>query len=337
MQKNISILFAFLICLLIILSILLVISIKKGFKICNEPFENESRADFYMGNVKFPIQYNLKDSNIPRLYVIDNEILSQNTIEKKSDPSHINYFTEIKDYFKKLKKVSFNHESRLLFVPGDVHYSREDIPFIAKTRPINNKGLSVILPLNCKRHWEPIEIVKLHDIPYDKKKDIAIWRGVATGKDKRINLVENWYDTMDIGFTAFLNSYQGKKHSKYIKNKVEIPDMLKCKFLISVEGNDVATNLKWILSSQSVCIMPEPTMESWLMESKLVPWKHYVPVDKNFEELQDIIDVCKKNPELMKKIVANANEYMKQFSDKYNENSIIVEVLKRYTNLITIV
>ena len=51
------------------------------------------------------------------------------------------------------------------------------------------------------------------------------------------------------------------------------------RFVLSLEGNDVATNLKWLLASSSVVVMPTPTKESWLMEGLLRPYVHYLPLN----------------------------------------------------------
>ena len=40
---------------------------------------------------------------------------------------------------------------------------------------------------------------------------------------------------------------------------MEIPEMLKYKYLVSMEGVDVGTNLKWILNSNSVCFKVKET------------------------------------------------------------------------------
>lgn len=116
-----------------------------------------------------------------------------------------------------------------------------------------------------------------------------------------------------------------------------LDELLQNRYLISVEGNDVASNLKWVLASQTVCIMPEPQTESWLMESRLVPWKHYVPVKSDFSDLINILYYCEMHPEKMKEIIKNANDYMEQFNDQDRETEIIVKVLKQYcdkTNII---
>ena len=63
-------------------------------------------------------------------------------------------------------------------------------------------------------------------------------------------------------------------YTEWLKNKISIEDHLKYKFIMCVEGVDVATNLKWVMSSNSIAVMPKPKIESWFMESKLIPNKH---------------------------------------------------------------
>lgn len=69
-------------------------------------------------------------------------------------------------------------------------------------------------------------------------------------------------------------------------------ELLRYRYLISVEGDDVATNLKWALWSKSAVIMPPPTMCSWAMEDRLVPWVHYIPVAHDFANLTAAVDWC---------------------------------------------
>ena len=46
-----------------------------------------------------------------------------------------------------------------------------------------------------------------------------------------------------------------------------------------MEGNDVASGLSWALLSNSVVLMLKPTIETWLMQGKLVPWVHFIPIE----------------------------------------------------------
>jgi hypothetical protein len=101
-----------------------------------------------------------------------------------------------------------------------------------------------------------------------------------------------------------------------------INEQLQYKYLISLEGNDVATSLKWSLLSNSVVIMAKPTMESWLMEGLLEPYVHYVPLKDDFSDLEEIYEWCKQNDEKCKQISINATLWMNQFLNIDNETEL---------------
>lgn len=57
-----------------------------------------------------------------------------------------------------------------------------------------------------------------------------------------------------------------------------VEEMMENRYMLSLEGNDVATDLKWKLASGAVVLMPRPTQESWLQELTLQPGVHYIEV-----------------------------------------------------------
>ena len=89
--------------------------------------------------------------------------------------------------------------------------------------------------------------------------------------------------------------------------------------MLSVEGNDVATNTKWILASNSLLFMPVPTMESWLLESQLVAYTHYVPVKSDFTDLAKKVAWADAHPEECQRMVRAGKEYMRAFADVRRE------------------
>ena len=109
-----------------------------------------------------------------------------------------------------------------------------------------------------------------------------------------------------------------------------LDQQLKNKFIISVEGNDVASGLKWQLLSNSVVLMPKPRCASWLMEDKLEPGYHYILLKDDFSDLEEKYNWCLNNLEVCKKISQNATSYMQMFLDDDNENKIQIELIKRY-------
>ena len=86
--------------------------------------------------------------------------------------------------------------------------------------------------------------------------------------------------------------------------------------MISVEGNDVATNLKCALASNSVVLMPPPTRESFILEGNLIPWVHYVPLKTDTTDILEKIAYCETNVVHCKGIAKASTAWMSQFSTR---------------------
>ncbi len=114
---------------------------------------------------------------------------------------------------------------------------------------------------------------------------------------------------------------------------MSIDEQLRNKFIISIEGNDVATNLKWIMSSNSLCLMRRPRFETWFMEGALVPGHHYVLLKDDFSDLEEKLDYYRSSPEEAIGIIQNANAYVEQFKDPVLEQLLGVLVMQRYFTL----
>ncbi|MGR3789854.1 glycosyltransferase [Flavobacterium sp. TN-1] len=99
---------------------------------------------------------------------------------------------------------------------------------------------------------------------------------------------------------------------------------------MALEGNDVASNLKWVMSSNSIAVMPKPTYETWFMEGKLIPDFHYIEVNADFSNLEEKINYYIENPSEAIQIIKNANTYCKQFYDSKREKLIGLLVMKKY-------
>jgi hypothetical protein len=303
----------------------------------------KTRIEYYMGNVNKKI-YIDSISNNSRIFLVDSNIVDLNIEKLKHGIKR--YFMEMKNYYRLFRNTKMTTDPKFLFYPGDVSHPGQ-LPILTKTRLSKNYGLNVLLPLNILRHWAPINEVEIHDIPFKLKKNQVSWRGNSTGRHKRVPLIGQYYNTKKFGNTAvtvdiglvenpdgglFVNDYPGIKLKRMIKNKIPISEMLQNKYLISVEGNDVASNLKWILSSQSVCLKPPATVVSWLMEDRLIPWTHYVPLRHDFSDLEYKINWCISHPRKCMEIIHAANDYMRHFKDPVGEESAILSVMTNYNS-----
>lgn len=174
---------------------------------------------------------------------------------------------------------------------------------------------------------------------------VALWRGTTTGggwdpaksaSQPRRHLVDKWAlspsPRVDVGL-SFL-AQDAKQHpdhyEPYLKPRQTVEEQLQYRYLIAVEGNDVATSLKWMLASNSTVLMPPPTMESWLRESCLIPWVHYVPIKPDTSDLEDKITYCEEHTDQCQAIAGHATAYMEVFKDVHGLFRQGAQQLKSY-------
>ena len=120
------------------------------------------------------------------------------------------------------------------------------------------------------------------------------------------------------------------EHPEFTTPKVPKNKHLHYKFLLSLEGNDVASNLKWILGSNSLCIMPKPRYESWFMEEKLEANVHYALLDDDYGNLDALLEFFIAHPKDAKEIIHNANTYCQAFQNPRIEEACNLLVLRKY-------
>lgn len=89
-------------------------------------------------------------------------------------------------------------------------------------------------------------------------------------------------------------------------------------------------NLKWVMSSNSVGVMPRPKYESWFMEGRLQPGVHYIEIKDDYSDLEDKIQYYSTHVEEAEAIIRNAHAFVEQFRDKEREELISILVLEKY-------
>ena len=111
---------------------------------------------------------------------------------------------------------------------------------------------------------------------------------------------------------------------------MSIEEQLKNKFILSIEGNDVATSTKWIMSSNSLCFMTQPKFETWFMEGQLIPNHHYVLIKDDYSDLEEKINYYSTFTLEAKTIIHNANMYISQFKNSKIEDWLQLKILEKY-------
>ena len=222
---------------------------------------------------------------------------------------------------------------------GDEH-GPSLLPVVSKARNVGaDNEVDIIWPLNIICHFGKLEnLKKTQDTPWEEKKDAIVWRGDCTGKEnKRLRFVEKYApqqnDDIDIFFDPKCVQTRNVD-ATFTKPLINLEEMLKYKYLLSLEGNDVASGLKWQLASSSVVFMPKPTAETYAMEGLLVPFVHYIPVKSDGSDVEDMMAWAKKNDKKARWISEQASMYMDKLwvshEAQENNNFIYGELAKNY-------
>ena len=192
---------------------------------------------------------------------------------------------------------------------------------ILKSRPSDaNNSRAVLFKLNQVRlNFCPRDRVEFAD-----KLDGAVWRGAAHTSQRRQATVDfKDHAWIDIGHTS-------AEEEGVEKPRLTIAEQLRSKFVISLQGHDVATNLHWAMSSNSVCVMPRPQNEGWSMESRMIPDVHYIHVNNDLSDLEEKLTYFRKHPREAEEISRNGQKYISQFYDLRSESALQIMVLYRY-------
>lgn len=205
--------------------------------------------------------------------------------------------------------------------PGDVNYVPR-VPSIVKSRPIEgDNSNAVVMKLDKVRHF----IFTRDPMRWLDKDDRAVFRGKVSNKPQRLEFMRRWFGNARIDAGAI-----DRDQPEWRGQKLTIPEHRPFRYIISIEGNDVASNLKWVMSSNSIAVMPRPKFETWFMEGRLKPDYHYIEVRPDFSDLTERMDYYSSHPEEAEAIIRHAHEYVAQFRDNRRERLISLLVLRKY-------
>jgi hypothetical protein len=143
----------------------------------------------------------------------------------------------------------------------------------------------IIWKFATARHFRMLRKIYREDTPWEQKKAMAIFRGQLTGSRdgynkhqsdeancrnlRRCRLVftHAHSELIDAKLTSTRNRMPDVLHGVELTAPVTtIRRLLEFKAIVMLEGNDVASGLKWALLSQSLVLMPDPKHTSWAME-----------------------------------------------------------------------
>lgn len=212
----------------------------------------------------------------------------------------------------------------MAYLFGDIR-EEFDFPFFVKTRPIKTVSNSVILKLNSARHFQWVK----DSYSFSEKGNKAVCRNYVKCQPWRALLLEKYVNHPLCDF-GMVNDDDYKEHPEWKKPYLSKQEQLKNKFIMCLEGNDVATNLKWVMSSNSIAVMPKPKFESWFMEGRLVAGYHYIEIADDYSDLEDKIKYYSTHITEAEEIIKHAHEHVARFKNKSLETVTEYQVVCQY-------
>lgn len=217
----------------------------------------------------------------------------------------------------------FDPSLRFRLVPGDVRWIPQR-PALVKSRPVGDGNANaVLMPLNTIRHFVFVDDPR----GWEEKDSTAVFRGKINLKPKRERLFAAWFGKkgFDLGDTS-----GERPHPEWVKPPESIHEQLRHRYVLSIEGNDVASNLKWVFHSNSLAVMPKPKMETWFEEGRLAGGVHYIEVRDDYADLEEKIAFYDARPDLCAEINRAEREWAARFRDPEVERMVALRVLERY-------
>ncbi len=290
--------------------------------ILNSLYSGKYNEQYILDRVNYYNKLEIHFSLSPKQHINTNDALNGISSIKQLNKHKIN--TYVLDSYYYLKYFPKNFQAAYWF--GDVSTVPSQ-PTILKSRPVTNNNNSVLLKLNKVRHFYFIKDKQ----PYSSKQNKLVWCGNAKANLYKNNIRQKviaQFHNHPLCYMKRTNPIlNGETWEQGYMSKYE---QLSYKFILSIEGNDVATNLKWIMSSNSLCFMTKPKYETWFMEGRLIPNFHYALIKDDYSDLVEKIKYYTKNTSEALEIIKNANAYIKPFLDVDQEKLISLLVLYKY-------
>ncbi|MDP4224446.1 MAG: glycosyl transferase family 90 [Bacteroidota bacterium] len=277
---------------------------------------------------------------------LENKLSSLAEFDANSIRNRVNYYNKLEmnvnlpdtsatlsDFRLKKKNKTYYFDTceyTRYFLPGlKMEYKFGDVtevpvnPSIVKSRPIKGDNAnSILLNLDKLRHFTFVNDRK----DYIKKKNMLVGRNNAT-QHHRLKFLEMYIDHPMCNIGKINND---NSHMHLLREFLTIENHLDYKFILCLEGNDVASNLKWVMSSRSLAVMPRPKYETWFMEGTLIPDYHYVLIKDDYSDLQERMEYYISHNTEALKIIENAHQYIDQFRNRKREDLISLLVLEKY-------
>eukprot|EP00977_Amphora_coffeiformis_P002532 scaffold473_cov156-Amphora_coffeaeformis.AAC.14 len=208
-------------------------------------------------------------------------VLDTPSLVQFGDLKHSHVYGDVEiPHFKKFRSAT-TQEHLALVTPDDGCVRNQALQTVHTTTKLQ----PILWKFATARHFRALGKVYREDTPWEQKIPQAVFRGQLTGsRDGYDKHSTDLVNCMNLRRCRLVYTHSNSKliDAKLTSTRNRMPvnlngvaltaaattirRLLEFKAIIMLEGNDVASGLKWALLSQSVVLMPPPMHTSWAME-----------------------------------------------------------------------
>ena len=200
---------------------------------------------------------------------------------------------------------------------------------------------------------------------FEEKRSCIVWRGSIRGKNNAGENCGNILKSLDRGliskedayrrmlgisrfmaveryagmnFTDFAivskDRYAGM-HEFYGNHRSDMlskAELCSYKYLLALEGGDVATNFIWGAETNSILFKQNYSWEVFY-DTHFIPWIHYIPIKHDLSDLEEKFEFCERNTSLCKEIIHNAKSVCAMLSNRSLRQEALTRVINIYENI----
>lgn len=173
-------------------------------------------------------------------------------------------------------------------------------------------------------------------IPFNQRKNKAVFRGASTGEGTTIEtnprlklayLSTKIPDKLDAGITKWNTRVRKEFRNKYLSTiePHKLPfglvsflspeEQAGYKYIVNVDGHSAAYRFGLELSTGSVVLKADSKYITWF-QKYLLPYYHYIPIKSDLSDLEEKIDWCISHENECERIAKNSKEFYQKYLTK---------------------
>lgn len=178
-------------------------------------------------------------------------------------------------------------------------------------------------------------------VPWDQKKNFALWRGSLTRRfrTKLCQISSEHPQYLDAKINDTLDDKEAHKQLEkqgLFGEPVSWEEFLSCKYLPTVDGVCCAAPaLQWRLLSRCITLKQESNEVQWFYRA-LMPYKHYIPIQKDLSDLIEKIQWAKDHDQECKAMAEQSYIFARDHLMMEDVFLYFYLVLKKYASLQTL-